>query len=272
MNPRCFLIQFGIFTVPISSHWRWCVQPSAIRILSCSRIESIAAAPETARGRLPLYLAIKMEKDVKGISLGKTLLTLPKIWLSVMTSFGGADNFSSVETSSVSLQTIAFAPASRISRMVCCWGKISLPLGAALSIGTTRTTTSPTSSISEMMRRLVSSLFASAAQVSRSSWMPVPCFALTQTASLVFSGTCVNRSDLFQTIRWGIFRSFAASISRSSASLNVWAASTTMTARSALFNTCFVFDTRSAPSSPSSSIPGVSMIITGPTGSSSMAL
>ena len=49
-------------------------------------------------------------------------------------------------------------------------------------------------------------------------------------------------------------------------------ASTTRTATSTLFNTCFALRTRSSPRCPSSSIPGVSMITTGPIGSSSMAL
>ena len=48
-------------------------------------------------------------------------------------------------------------------------------------------------------------------------------------------------------------------------------ASTTNTAISVLFKICRVFCTRSAPSAPVSSKPGVSMISTGPKGSSSIA-
>ncbi len=48
-------------------------------------------------------------------------------------------------------------------------------------------------------------------------------------------------------------------------------ASTTNKAMSVLFKTCRVFWTRSAPNSPSSSNPGVSIITTGPSGKSSIA-
>ena len=47
--------------------------------------------------------------------------------------------------------------------------------------------------------------------------------------------------------------------------------STTSTAMSVLFSVCFVFLTLFSPSAPSSSYPGVSIITTGPRGSSSIA-
>ena len=56
-----------------------------------------------------------------------------------MTRSGSRPSFFNVSASSVSLTTMETAPDSRISRMVCCCGRISLPFGAAESIGTTRT-------------------------------------------------------------------------------------------------------------------------------------
>ena len=55
-----------------------------------------------------------------------------------------------------------------------------------------------------------------------------------------------------------------------SAGVKPWVASTTSTAQSARLRICFVFFTRSSPRAPSSSKPGVSMMTTGPMGSSSM--
>ena len=59
-------------------------------------------------------------------------------------------------------------------------------------------------------------------------------------------------------------------ISSWSAGVLPWVASTTSTAQSARLRACFVFFTRSSPRAPSSSKPGVSMMTTGPMGSSSM--
>ena len=71
--------------------------------------------------------------------------TLAKAWLSVTTSFGLMPcerKRSRVDFSSVSRTTSESPPRSKIARMVCCWGRISLPFGAALSMGTTRITRS----------------------------------------------------------------------------------------------------------------------------------
>lgn len=92
-SPVYSRIQFGSFTVPISSHWRWCVQPSQMRIRSPSESLSSALAPRTTVSRFPLYLANKIEKEVSGISAGVSLETFANAWLSVMTSEGFVPSF-----------------------------------------------------------------------------------------------------------------------------------------------------------------------------------
>ena len=57
-----------------------------------------------------------------------------------MTNAGFLPISSNVFSNSVSLTTIEAAPASKRSRIVCCCGRINLPFGAALSIGTTKIT------------------------------------------------------------------------------------------------------------------------------------
>ena len=76
---------FGILNVPISSHCLWCVQPSATRTVSPSLSRSICRAPRTASSRNPLYLAIRIEKEVSGICSGTVAATRSKTWLSVIT-------------------------------------------------------------------------------------------------------------------------------------------------------------------------------------------
>ena len=100
--PVYFRSQFGILTVPISSHCRWWVHPSEISTVSPSRSRSIAATPSTAWARKPLYRAIRIEKEVSGISFGVTASTSLKAWLSVTTRAGGSFSFPRVSASSVS--------------------------------------------------------------------------------------------------------------------------------------------------------------------------
>ena len=83
------------------------------------------------------------------MSSGVSFETFPNAWLSVITSFGFFPIFSSVFFNSLSFTTIETAPASKISRMVCCCGRIRRPLGAALSIGTTKITKSEGSNRSD---------------------------------------------------------------------------------------------------------------------------
>ena len=68
----------------------------------------------------------------------------------------------------------------------------------------------------------------------------------------------------------GTFLSCKSASSSFSCSDGSLTALMTTTATSVLRRICLVFSTRSCPSSPSSSIPGVSMISTGPIGRSSM--
>ena len=109
------------------------------------QIVSSAAAPRTVDSRSPLYRAKRMEKEVRGTSVGVSADTLAKAWLSVTTSLGRMPwlrKCKRVSFSSTSRTTRESAPRSRMSRIVCCWGRMSRPLGAALSMGITRITRS----------------------------------------------------------------------------------------------------------------------------------
>ena len=86
------------------------------------------------------------------------------------------------------------------------------------------------------------------------------------------SGMASSRSALLRTRIQGIFRARQRSSSACSVSPRGAVASATRMARSVFRSTSLVRWTRSVPNSPSSSKPGVSMICTGPRGSSSMAL
>ena len=142
-------IQFGSFTVPISPHCLWWVQPSQIRILSPVRILFKAATPAIMVSSSPLYLAKRMEKEVSRMSSGCIFWNFSKclavcdhqLWL-----------FSNIFQ--CVFQFIIFyynrnSACSKISRMVCCCGRIRRPLGAALSIGTTKITKSEGSNRSD---------------------------------------------------------------------------------------------------------------------------
>ena len=107
--PVCRRSQRGSLTVPMSSHWRWWVQPSEMSTVSPSRSESMAAAPRTAVSSRPLLRAIRMEKEVRGISAGVSAEALANTWLSVMTMAGFVPRRFSVSFSSVSWVTTAMA-------------------------------------------------------------------------------------------------------------------------------------------------------------------
>ena len=114
------------------------------------------------------------------ISSGVSAATFSNAWLSVITSFGFSRNRPSTFFSSVSFTTTDTASASSISRIVCCCGRISLPLGAALSIGTTSTAMSEGSKRSLTIYLSGSSILAAEAISSFSSGIPSPVAALTQ--------------------------------------------------------------------------------------------
>ena len=117
----------------LSASVRW---PSS---LSLSR----TYAPFTAASSCPLNLAISMENDVRYMSSGTIFITFANAWESVTTRDTFPSSRLRVSSSSVSLHTTAVAPVSRTSLMTCCCGSISLPFGAAESIGMTSTTISP---------------------------------------------------------------------------------------------------------------------------------
>ena len=78
-------------------------------------------------------------------------------------------------------------------------------------------------------------------------------------------------SSLLYTSRYGISFSLKIASNSSSHCFTPCVLSITRTAISVRLSICFVFRTRSSPRCPSSSKPGVSIIITGPNGRSSIA-
>ena len=163
--------------------------------------------------------------------------------------------------------------------MVCCCGKISLPLGAALSIGTTSITKSlgATRSPTRTLSSLVS--LRSFAIVSFSSKIPSPVRALTESVadsseSSSFLGMSLldAMSDLLYTLIKGTFLSSMRDKISASSGANPFSVSITRTARSVFLKTPLAFSILSCPSSPTSSRPGVSITTTGPAGSSSIDL
>ena len=175
-------IQRGNFTVPISSHWRWCVQPSLMRTVSPSRRSSICAAPAAACFSTPPCRANRMENDVSGTSCGVTAATCSNAWLSVTTMRGRSRRRENACSSASSFVTRAWPPASSMSRIVCCWGRISRPFGADASMGVTSTTRSPGASRSAIIGGRGGSACASDAIRSRSALIFSPVLALTQNA------------------------------------------------------------------------------------------
>ena len=142
------------------------------------------------------------------------------------------------------------------------------PFGADSSIGVT-STTSASAQTRSASSFLPSSFGASAPRRFLSVSMPSPVCALTHRTPVGRDGI---RSALLKTTRCGI--SFSRNSARSSVSKSSipFVPSTTRTAMSVLFKTRFVRSTRLLPSScSSSSKPGVSVMTTGPSGSSSIA-
>ena len=103
---------------------------------------------------------------------------------------------------------------------------------------------------------------------SLSSSMPSPLRALTTIASSGMSA--VPRSLLLTTTRCGILRFLNSARRVFSSSPIPMLPSTTRMAMSVSSITLILLSIRWFPSAPSSSIPGVSMMTTGPSGSSSM--
>ena len=135
-------IHFGSFTVPMSLHWRWWVQPSEMRMrLPSGSVCSVCAAC-IAGARTPLSLANRMENEVSRISSGTMERTVPNTWLSVTTRRGGSFNRERVRRSCSGWVTTQIAVWSNISRIACTWGRIIRPFGADSSMGVTRSTTS----------------------------------------------------------------------------------------------------------------------------------
>ena len=101
------------------------------------------ACPAPASSKSPLNRDIRIEKLVSGTPCGVSAATFRNAWESVTTSFGGVFSRSSALRNSRSFTTRQYASLSSKSRMASTCGRISRPLGASLSIGTTRTTSWP---------------------------------------------------------------------------------------------------------------------------------
>ena len=97
----------------------------------CFTLGCAVACQVALTGHPILALFAAMAAGVSQISFGVSLLTFAKTWLSVITILGLLPRVFSVLESSFSLMTMAAAPASSTSRMVCCCGRIRRPFGAA---------------------------------------------------------------------------------------------------------------------------------------------
>ena len=162
--------------------------------------------------------------------------------------------------------------------MVCTWGRIRRPFGAALSMGITSTTVSPGSIKSPIIVGAVHSFGAERTISFFKSSMPARVAALTGTSLTpsIFSNSGWSasgfKSILFSTPIRGTPCSSAFLIRFNSYSPASCVGSITKIIRSDLFNTPIVFLILISPSSPASSIPAVSIITTGPTGRISIDL
>ena len=208
--------------------------------------------------------------------------------------------------SSSGWQTRALAWASRTSRSTSCCGKMMRPFGADESMGTTSTTLSPGEIKSATTRRSCVADPPTCARTSFNSFTPAPVRALASTSARTgetgagaASGAATTwgvgaaapdaappiapsepaaasspgrRSALLRTTTKGSPSSSNREISSRSAATGSRVASVTSTATSQLRKVSRVRSTRRAPNSPTSSMPGVSTMSTGPSGRSSMAL
>ncbi len=177
--------------------------------------------------------------------------------------------------------------------MVWTCGRISRPLGASISSGVTRTTRSPGETRSPVRDGPSQSVGAEAIIRSLTASMPSPVSELTLVISVPSSSSHSlteakgARSILFATTTTGTlpaspsFPVLPAPMPLISESLSMTersgvpmpeTASMTRIARSTCSSTCQVFSALSVPSSPTSSIPAVSINVTGPIGGISIAL
>ena len=184
----------------------------------------------------------------------------------------------STSLSVVVLKTIHFLSSS--SRIVCTCGRIRRPLGAWMSWGITRRTTSPSDTRSPVIVRPPKPSGTIRIIHSFSSAIPAPVFALTmQTFSFVCSlsfsanswfSSSERRSLLLTTGITGVF--FSWKYRNHSSSFSMSSDANTISANSVFCAASAVFSIRMAPSSPSSSNPAVSISTHGPSGAISIVL
>ena len=228
--------------------------------------------------------ANKIEKEVSGCSGGRAAATTAKAWLSVTTRRGGRARLARAAGSSVSRVTRAMQPRSRASRRVSACGRMRRPLGAAVSIGVTRSTTSPAAtkpSSGEASTTAASwPLAANVIRRSRSAW-PAPCArqsrqsgaaSVPSSASQRALARCRPWSAWVTTTRRGLLavaRPCQAAVSAGAGGR--WAGVTRM-AKSVQDRRSRLRATRCSPRLPESSKPAVSQTATAPSAPSSMGI
>ena len=213
---------------------------------------------------------------MSGISLGTVLSTNANTWESVITMRGFTDREFRVFSNSLSRHTTGMAPLSKASLITCCCGSIRRPLGAALSIGVTSTIRSLADTRSDISFCSFPVFLSIPATRSLSSVIFVPFKALTHRALSFHSDqaegklSSSERSDLLSISSQGMFLFLNSSMSFLSAALTVAVISATSSAMSLASRARSARAMRSSPRALSSSNPGVSVIMTGPSGRSSM--
>ncbi len=205
-----------------------------------------------------------MLKLVSGISSGIWGATLPNAWLSVTTRCGRRGEEAKKAGISSGCSTMAVQRLSRISRSICTCGRIMRPVGASESMGVTSMTNCPGRS-SPPSRERCSRLPMSRMTASSSVWRSP--FTVEKgrrgephDVRICSCSSAVGRlsSDLLCSTRKGSSHVLHSSSSRSSGSPKQLPLMTRIAA-SACRRASNVFSTRSFPSSPVSSMPGVSM-------------
>ena len=203
------------------------------------------------------------------MSGGKSSATRANACESVITSAGGAASAASAAGISSGCTTRAGAGSSKRARSTCCWGKISRPLGAEESMGVTSSTSSPGETRPSSRPGAFCCGFAFD-NTAISCCIPCPVWA--ETAIALSGAGRHSRSLLFHTRITGRPRRRSCCRKSSSSAARPLSASATYTAMSVLPKTSNDFSRRSAPSSPVSSSPAVSISTHGPSGNSSMLL
>ena len=215
LPPTYCVSQRGILTRPMSSPIGWCEQASAMRTRSPGCRSSMASAPRTNSARSPLYRAKRMEKRgqrhvrrrVAG-DLQEALRVGDDERRRALEPVERVAQFALLDDEAVGVVVEHVADG-----LTC--GRISRPLGASRSIGTTSTTSSPGGTRSPRMAgALMKSSGAARISASRRSRMPFPAAgdgprrtgSSATSARRPLSGPAPARSVLLSTTTTGVFR------------------------------------------------------------------